>query len=74
MISAVRKQTKFKYGDNVVIKYGFYRNMAGKITSYVPRVEGKFTKKEYIEYHVKIDVGNLDILVDENQIEIVGAK
>ena len=75
MIPAVRVHTKFKFGDHVIVKYGFHRGMAGKVTSYLPREEKFGWKvKELIEYHLKTDVGNLDILVDETQIELVGNK
>lgn len=77
MIQAVRIQTKFKFGDHVIIKYGFHRGLSGKVTTYMPRtVSGGFgrVKHEFIEYHVKTDIGNMDVLVDEDQIEIVGHK
>jgi ribosomal protein L24 len=75
MISAVRVKTKFKFGDHVVVKYGFHRGMAGRVTSYMPRtISTGWKTKELIEYHIVTDTKALDILVDEDQIEIVGAK
>lgn len=75
MIAAVRVKTKFKFGDHVLVQYGFHRGMSGKVTTYMPREIRTFMhSKEIIEYHVKTDIGNLDILVDEAQIQLVGAK
>ena len=64
--------TKFKYNDHIIIKYGFYRGMSGK-------VQNRWTTKKLfselkITYMVKTDVGNLEVFVNEDQIEIVGRK
>ena len=75
MIPAIREQTKFKYGDHVVVIYGFHRGMAGRVTNYIPRtISTGWKTKVLIEYHIVTDVKSLDILVDEDQIQIVGVK
>lgn len=64
--------TKFKYNDHVLVKYGFYRTMAGKVRD---RMEEKHKFKENtILYEVKTDVGDISIFVNEDQIELVGRK
>lgn len=69
--------TKFKFGDHVIVKYDFYRGMAGKVTARFEKVEKKFWFKKNltkIKYKIKTDTGNLEIEVYEDQIEIVGNK
>lgn len=72
MIPVISEQTKFKFGDTVIVKYGFYRGMAGKVTGYVPKTK-RFGQTK-IEYHIKTVTSSLDIEVEENQIELVGNK
>lgn len=62
--------TKFKYNDHIIIKYGFHRGMAGKVNK---RTESGHFKK-IVEYTIKTDTGNLDVIVNEDQIELVGHK
>jgi hypothetical protein len=67
--------TKFKYNDHIVVKSGFYRTMAGKVIDVKKIYGGIFTKYlKNCEYAVKTDVGNIEIWVEEDQIEIVGHK
>lgn len=73
MRPVISDQTMFKFGDRVIIKYGFYRGMAGKVQNYFEKSNGPF-KSHSKEYLINSDVGNLEILVEENQIEIVGHK
>lgn len=80
MIPVIEIQTKYKYGDKVIVKHGFYRGKVGIVTSYCPREfiseKTMFSSKkmEIIEYHLKLVNDNLDILVTEKQIEIAGVK
>jgi len=74
MVPVIKEQTKFKYNDKVIVKYGFYRGVVGKVTGYHPYSDGIFKIKKYLVYHLKLSDNNLDILVDEDQIEIVGHK
>lgn len=68
--------TKFKFGDHVIVKYGFYRGMAGKVNKRTTNFKKRWGKiyRTDIEYVIKTDVGNLEITVNEDQIEIVGRK
>lgn len=74
MRSAIVEQTKFKFGDRIIVKYGFYRGMSGKVHNYHTFFEGRFTKTKYAQYHIMTDVGNIELLVIEDQIELVGHK
>ena len=65
--------TKFKFGDHVIVKYGFYRSMAGKVNKRFEKTKFGFTTIP-VQYMIKTDVGNLEITVNEDQIEIVGHK
>lgn len=65
--------TKFKFGDKVIVKNGFYRGMAGKVIAYYNTAKG-FFKSEAEMYHIKTDAGNIEIQVYEDQIELVGVK
>jgi hypothetical protein len=64
--------TKFKYNDHIIIKYGFHRTMSGKV------IDQKKTKQIIgegeLQYKIKTDVGNIEVWVFEDQIEIVGRK
>lgn len=66
--------TKFKYGDHVIIKYGFHRDLAGKVQDRNEKISDIFifkpTKIEIL-YKIKTDVGNLDIWVKEDQIQLI---
>jgi len=64
-------QTKFKHGDRVIVKSGFYRGMAGKVTNYKVL---RFFWTVKVEYEITTDTGNKQIQLEEDQIELVGHK
>jgi hypothetical protein len=76
MRPVITAQTKFKFGDIVIVNYGFHRGMSGKVWDFLPNIKnGLFgVKVTGFEYHVRTDIGNLDILVEEEQIELAGKK
>lgn len=64
--------TKFKFGDHIIIKYGFHRTMSGKV--HQRSTVKKFFGETKVIYGITTDVGNLTVFVNEDQIEIVGHK
>lgn len=74
MRKVIKEQTEFKFGDKVIVKYGFYRGLAGKVNNYWSFKSGFYNQNENKQYHLITDVGNMDIMVDSDQIELVGHK